>query len=312
MLLLAVSGGIDSMYLLNRAGDLFPGEAFAVAHCNFNLRGGESDGDEDFVTKYCADRGISCHVRAFDTAAYAAERGISIEMAARELRYGWFARLCIENGYRATVVAHNANDNAETLILNLLRGTGSRGARGMSPDSALPGCDGVRLLRPMLGIPRKEIENWMTGHGLAWREDRSNGESIYKRNIIRNEVFPLFAEMNPSFLRTLQRDMEHISQADDIAEDYLENAVKGMCSENAEGLTVRVPELLALRHWKFVLWRVLEPFGFSYETFGKLTALLERFRNEPRGSVTLGGKTFESPTHVLKAGSKKLTVSRSV
>ena len=125
--LLAVSGGIDSMYLANRAPELFSGEEFSIAHCNFRLRGEESEGDEAFVRSWCEDRKIRLHVAHFDTAGVAQERGISIEMAARELRYDWFASLCEQFGYRGVAVAHNANDNAETLILNLLRGTGSRG-----------------------------------------------------------------------------------------------------------------------------------------------------------------------------------------
>ena len=106
------------MYMANRAPELFPGAVFSVAHCNFRLRGGESDGDEAFVRSWCADRGIECFVESFDTRAYAAAHGVSIEMAARELRYAWFASLCREKGFEAVAVAHNADDNAETLILN--------------------------------------------------------------------------------------------------------------------------------------------------------------------------------------------------
>lgn len=310
MLLLAVSGGIDSMYLLNRAGELFPGEAFVVAHCNFCLRGDESDGDEAFVCGWCKAHNVEFISTRFDTKAYARSRRISIEMAARELRYGWFAQLCLERGFRATVVAHNANDNAETLILNLLRGTGSRGVRGMAEISALPGTDGrVELLRPILGISRAEIEAWMTARSFTWREDSTNGDKLYKRNLIRNDVFPLFAQINPSFLRTLQRDMQHMATTDDIAEDYWSEAAPSIVSRTATGISVSVPGLLGLKHWKYVLWRVLEPYNFSFETMEKLTILLEKFKNEPRGTVTLGGKTFESPTNRLRADSRKLVIS---
>ena len=136
-ILLAVSGGIDSMYLANRAPELFPGARFAVAHCNFTLRGAESDGDEAFVRDWCAAHALDCFVQRFDTAAYATEHGVSIEMAARELRYAWFARLCREKGFDAVAVAHNADDNAETMLLNLLRGTGTRGLRGMGEHDGI-------------------------------------------------------------------------------------------------------------------------------------------------------------------------------
>lgn len=310
MILLAVSGGIDSMYMLNRAGELFPDEEFAVAHCNFHLRGSESDGDESFVREWCSEHGIKLYVRHFDTADYAGSKGISIEMAARELRYSWFAELCIAEEFRAVAVAHNANDNAETLLLNLLRGTGSRGVRGMADRSPLPGTDGKALiLRPMLDIERRDIECWMSSRGYGWREDRTNGDNVYKRNLIRNEVFPIFSRINPSFLRTLQRDMEHLAQTDDIAEEYFAECASRIAVPNGTGMEINLSALLDLKHWEYVLWRLLEPYGFSYETFGKLTALLEKFRNEPRGTVTLGGKKFESPTNILKAGSKKLIVS---
>ena len=119
--LLAVSGGIDSMYLAWNAGELFPGSSFAVAHCNFRLRGAESDGDEAFVREWCASQGLPLYVRNFDTAAFAAQQGISVEMAARQLRYSWFSTLCAEEGFDAVAIAHNADDDAETMMLNLLR-----------------------------------------------------------------------------------------------------------------------------------------------------------------------------------------------
>ena len=310
MILLAVSGGIDSMYLLNRAGDFFPDEDFAVAHCNFHLRGDDSDGDASFVEEWCTSRGIRFLARDFDTTKYAGEKSISIEMAARELRYSWFAELCVREGFRGVAVAHNSNDNAETLILNLLRGTGSRGARGMAESSPLPGTDGnAVILRPLLGIERKDIEDWMRSRGCKWREDCTNSENVYKRNLIRNEVFPLFAKINPSFLRTLQRDMEHLSQTDEIAGEYFNGCVSAICSATHNGISINLPALLELKHWQYILWRLLEPYNFSYETLGKLTALLEKFRSEPRGTVTLGGKKFESPTNVLTASSKKLVIS---
>ena len=124
--LLAVSGGADSMYMLHRAPELFPGASFTVAHCNFGLRGEESDGDEAFVRSECESLGIPCLSKRFDPLAYASANGVSVEMAARELRYSWFRELCLNRGFTAIATAHNANDNAETLILNLLRGTGTK------------------------------------------------------------------------------------------------------------------------------------------------------------------------------------------
>ena len=208
MLLVAVSGGIDSMCLAEKVRR--SGEPFAIAHCNFGLRGADSDGDEAFVRSWAAGYGITCHVKRFETSAYAASEGISIEMAARRLRYHWFGELCREHGYSGVAVAHNANDNAETLILNLLRGTGVRGIIGMKASGFIPDPDfaDVPLLRPLLGMTREDIEAFAAENGLSWREDATNALNDYKRNKIRNLVFPVFREINPRFVEVLNRDMD--------------------------------------------------------------------------------------------------------
>lgn len=297
MILLAVSGGIDSMYLANKAPELYPGACFAVAHCNFHLRGEESDADAAFVEEWCRNRSIRMFRADFDTLSYAKEHGLSIEMAARDLRYGWFASLCAEHGFEAIAVAHNANDNAETLLLNMLRGTGSKGLRGMSSDSSLrtPG-GSVRILRPLLGLSRAEIESWMRAQGLGWREDSTNAENDCKRNILRNKVFPLLGGINPSFVRTLNRDMAHFRLVDDVAEDYFASC--GMRLE--DGVDIRA--LKALKHWRYVLFRLVEPYGLSEETFTKLVELLDSGR-------TVSGKVFQSPTHLISIKLKTMSVS---
>ena len=211
MLLVAVSGGIDSMCLMEKVRQ--EGGPFAVAHCNFGLRGAESDADEAFVREQAARHGIPCHVKQFDTEAFASAEGISIEMAARRLRYHWFGELCREHGYTAVAVAHNANDNAETLILNLLRGTGLKGITGMKAAGYIPDPDfgDIPLRRPLLSMTREEIEAFAREQGLSWREDSTNAQTDYKRNKIRNLVFPVFATINPSFVQTLNRDMERFA-----------------------------------------------------------------------------------------------------
>ncbi len=208
MLLVGVSGGIDSMCLAEKVR--LSGEPFAVAHCNFGLRGAESNADERFVRTWASSHGITCHVKFFDTQAFASAEGISIEMAARRLRYHWFGELCRKHGYTGVAVAHNANDNAETLILNLLRGTGLRGITGMKASAFLPDPDfgDIPLYRPLLGMTRADIQAFAAENDLAWREDSSNASNDYKRNKIRNQVFPVFAEINPRFVEVLNRDME--------------------------------------------------------------------------------------------------------
>lgn len=255
------------MYMAERAPELFPGAVFAVAHCNFGLRGSESDGDELFVREWCRDTGTECFVRRFDTAGYSRTQGVSIEMAARELRYAWFRELCEEHGFEAVAVAHNADDNAETLILNLLRGTGIRGIRGMG------GREGV--LRPLLGTSRSDIRKWMSEHGRHWREDSTNSDSTYKRNLIRNEVFPLFSKINPSFIKTLNADMRRFAQADNIAEEYFRAASEKAVLDDG---SISVSVLKDDPHREFVLWRLLEDSGISADEFYALVRTIEEGR----------------------------------
>ena len=250
-ILLAVSGGADSMYMASRAAELMPGARFGIAHCNFNLRGSESDGDEAFVREWAGKNNLRFHSISFNTTEEAAIRGISIEMAARELRYAWFTKLCDEEGYDAVAVAHNANDNAETLVLNLLRGTGSRGVRGMEKERTM---GQTVILRPILGVQRVEIEKWLRDNGVGWRNDRTNAECEYKRNKVRNEVFPVFAEINPNFINTLNADMRRLSQVDDIAEDYFKDAEQAV----AKNGRINIEALKVLKHWKYVLFRLTE------------------------------------------------------
>lgn len=295
--LLAVSGGIDSMYLANKAPELFPEASFAIAHCNFALRGEESDGDESFVRDWCAERGIPFFVKRFDTKAYAESQGISTEMAARDLRYAWFEELCSARGFDAVAVAHNANDNAETLILNLLRGTGSKGLRGMG-ERKLGGR--TMLLRPLLGTTREEIAAWMKANEKKWREDSTNAANLFKRNKIRNEVFPVFAEINPSFLKTISEDIRHFSQVDDIAEDYFQDMAMSVWVAGTDN-SISIPSLKSLKHWDYILYRLLSTYGFGSATVEALCSLL-------RSDGTLSGKTFEAPGWKLVTSSDRLMI----
>ena len=297
--LLAVSGGVDSMCMADKFSRA--GGEYAVAHCNFHLRGAESDSDAEFVQKWAEAHGVPFFHADFDTSAYASEHGISIEMAARELRYAWFARVAVEHGFDAVAVAHNANDNAETLILNLLRGTGLRGLRGIAAEAYLPP-GRVRLLRPMLGMTREEIEAYAAEHGVEYRVDSTNADSGYKRNRIRNDVFPEFAQINPSFIRTLNADMERFAQADGIVEDYFREA-EGKVLKDGK---ISVLELLSLKHWKYVIFRLLEPYGFHTDTIDAVVRLLEDHASGEEG--TFSGKRFLSPTHVLETSAGAMTV----
>ena len=308
--LLAVSGGIDSICLASLFLNSSAGRRFAVAHCNFHLRGEDSDSDEALVAAWCGRNGVRYHKADFDTEQYASSHNISIEMAARELRYDWFASLCKDNGYYGVAVAHNANDNAETLILNLLRGTGLRGITGMQVETVVPvtrdELSGVRLLRPMLSFSRKQIEEYVAAKSLEYHDDRTNAETVYKRNRIRHLVFPVFESLNPSFLTTFAREMNAFSEVQEIADDYFISVRESVCEPAGkdELLRVNAVRLCHLKHYKYVLYRLLEVYGFRDRLLEPVVRLLE-------SGKTFSGKIFEAPGYELITAGECLIVRKA-
>lgn len=308
--LLAVSGGIDSICLASLFLNSSSGRRFAVAHCNFHLRGEDSDSDEALVAAWCGRNGVRFHKADFDTEQYASSHNVSIEMAARELRYDWFASLCRENGYYGVAVAHNANDNAETLILNLLRGTGLRGITGMQAESVVPvtraELSGVRLLRPMLSFSREQIVEYVAANSLEYHDDRTNAETVYKRNRIRHLVFPVFESLNPSFLTTFAREMNTFSDVQKIADDYFISVRESVCEPAGkdEVLRVNAVRLCHLKHYKYVLYRLLEAYGFRDRLLEPVVRLLERGK-------TFSGKVFEAPGYELITAGECLIVRKA-
>ena len=308
--LLAVSGGIDSICLASLFLNSSAGRRFAVAHCNFHLRGEDSDSDEALVAAWCGRNGVRYHKADFDTEQYASSHSVSIEMAARELRYDWFASLCRDNGYYGVAVAHNANDNAETLILNLLRGTGLRGITGMQVETVVPvtrdELSGVRLLRPMLSFSRKQIEEYVAANSLEYHDDRTNAETVYKRNRIRHLVFPVFESLNPSFLTTFAREMNAFSEVQEIADDYFISVRESVCEPAVkdELLRVNAVRLCHLKHYKYVLYRLLEAYGFRDRLLEPVARLLE-------SGKTFSGKIFEAPGYELITAGECLIVRKA-
>lgn len=215
--LICVSGGADSMALLHacrRAG--VPGVA---AHCNFGLRGEESMRDERFVRDTCESLGIPLRVIRFDTEAHCKAHGLSLEMGCRELRYDWFRALMRELRPSRIAVAHNADDDTETMLLNLLRGTGVRGLTGMSPDNE-------EIIRPLLSFSRAEIQEYMQGIGAKWITDSSNLTSDFKRNFLRNEILPALRTRWPGLGKTLARTRSHLAETAALADIALKEALK--------------------------------------------------------------------------------------
>ena len=253
--LLAVSGGVDSMTMAT----LFAAVGrccFAVAHMNFSLRGEESDRDERFVADWCEASGVRFFCKRVDTVSCAAEHGISIEMAARNLRYAWFEELADEHGFDCIAVAHNMNDSVETMYLNLLRGTGIRGICGIRSVNG-------RIIRPMLGFSRKDILEYASAHGISFRTDSTNAENEFSRNKLRNVVFPEFCKINPSFLKTSAKEAERFSEIDSLLSDLLDSKQGTLFSYDSEILKIDIGSLKNERYRGYWLFRLLDPLGFN-------------------------------------------------
>ncbi len=225
--LIALSGGADSVALLLMLKEA--GYKVHAAHCNFHLRGKESDRDEQFCVELCLELGVELHRAHFDTREYAELHKVSIEMAARELRYNWFSRLCKDLGAAGVCVAHHRDDSVETVLLNLVRGTGLRGLTGIKPRSeqvmpcgqSLQEQEKLVVLRPLLCVSRAEIEAFLAERGQKYVTDSTNLEADVQRNKIRLQVLPLLQELNPSVMENIQRTAENLSGAQAVLETVL-------------------------------------------------------------------------------------------
>ncbi len=280
--LLAVSGGIDSMCM---AG-LFLASGlkleFGVATVNFKLRPGDCDLDQNLVREWASEHKVPFHTIEFDTKAYSQEHSVSTQMAARDLRYGWFYKLLDEHHYDYIAIAHNMDDSAETMMLNLLRGTGVSGLAGIRGQNG-------RIVRPLITISREEIAQYVNENAIPYRDDKTNFESHYSRNRVRNVIFPEFKKINPSFLKTLSKDSAHFVQAEGILDDLFESRRGSLYVEKGDVLTIDIAELLKEKYRGYWLFRLLESRGFN-------SAQLEMVE---RALDAQSGKTFYSATHEL-------------
>ena len=224
-IVVGVSGGADSIALLTLLVEL--GYCCIAAHCNFQLRGEESERDEAFVRAFTENLQLPLLQVRFDTMAYASQHQISIEMAARELRYRWFEELRQAEGAQAIAVAHHRDDSIETLLLNLVRGTGIRGLRGIQPRNGY-------IVRPLLECSREEIETWLAKRQMEYVTDSTNLTDLYTRNFIRLRVLPLLEELNPSVRESLARTANHVSDASVIYEAAIQSAKEDVFTRKDE------------------------------------------------------------------------------
>lgn len=287
--LLTVSGGKDSTALTH----LFAAARlnFEIAHCNFHLRGTDSDGDEHFVANLANTLGKKLHIKHFDTFTAQKECDGSIEMVARQLRYDWFNEL--DTQFDFIVTAHTANDNAETLLLNLCRGTGLKGLTGIPPKNG-------KIIRPLLAFSTQDILQYLESQNLAYRTDRTNFSEEYQRNKVRLSVMPELQKVNPQILSTLCQNIAHFSQQFSFYSNEIERIKEEVTFTKDDVFYISLKKVFPFADAKLLLYEFLKPYGF----------LSEQCERIHQNMSQQSGKIFLSPTHILLKDREFLMVKR--
>jgi len=253
-LLIAISGGVDSVVLTHLLHQLkFD---ISLAHCNFQLRSEESDKDEEFVKNLGKKLNLNTYTIRFNTNEYAVNNKLSTQLAARELRYSWFEKLSNEHSFSHLLTAHHADDNLETFLINLSRGTGLEGLTGIPPING-------SIVRPLLVFSREEILNYAKQNNIEWREDESNSETKYLRNKIRHQVTPILKELNASVLKNFNKTIDHLKESQQIIDDKIEEVAHEIIAKEGDLLKINIEKLLKLPNPKPYLYQLLKPYEFK-------------------------------------------------
>ena len=265
-LLVATSGGIDSVVLCKLCS--LAGYEFGIAHCNFQLRGADAERDEDFVKEFAADIGVPFYSVKFDTKKFAAENKVSTQVAARDLRYGWFEKIRIENNYDYILTAHHADDNVETMLMSFFRGTGIKGLIGIKEKKG-------SIIRPLLFAKRKELEGFLQQHQLSFVQDESNLHDDYTRNYFRNTVLPLITKSFPEVQDNLLANIDRFKDVDILYRQSIDQHKKKLLT--LQGNDIYIPVLLLKKApaFKTVLFEILSEYDFSAAQVPEVMALLE-------------------------------------
>ncbi|MBR4198815.1 MAG: tRNA lysidine(34) synthetase TilS [Bacteroidales bacterium] len=278
-ILLAVSGGVDSVVMT----DLFAkaGYSFGIAHCNFHLRGSDSDSDEAFVRSLAEKYRVPVHCIGFDTTAFAKEHKLSIEEAARKLRYDFFDKIAEQHGYRYIATAHHNNDAIETFFINLIRGTGLTGLHGIRPVNG-------KIIRPLLPFSRQEISDYASRNSLPFHEDYTNNETVFLRNKIRHQLLPLLKEMSPQIEPTMMRNMANLADAEQIFHEAIAIKQERIFKVEDDKISVSKDDIRQLNPCNTYLFEMLRQFGFN------ATAV-----NDLLSAIDSTGRQFHSQTHTI-------------
>lgn len=293
--LLAVSGGVDSIVMT----DLFSRSNlnFDILHCNFKLRGKESDEDESFARQLAQKYDVDCIVQTFNTQQYADERGISVQMAARDLRYAWFGKLLQEGIAKEIATAHHKNDVLETMVFNLAKGTGLSGMHGIRHRQG-------QIIRPMLFTDKQEIREYAQQHQLQWREDSSNVEDKYRRNLIRHEIIPVLEDINPSLFKTLENTLERFIGAEALVKASCQQVKEKCLIRKGQDTFLEIERIISLPGLNVILHEILQEYGFQYHQSREIAKML---KEKPKELYV--GKVFDSETHRLNLDRKEMVIS---
>ena len=290
-ILAAVSGGMDSVvmsHLLKSSGF-----SFGIAHCNFQLRGGEALADQQFVKSLASQLDVPFHTIDFDTKKYAVDNKVSIQMAARELRYQWFGQISQQAGYDVISLAHHQNDAIETILLNLTRGTGIAGLHGILPKNG-------DLVRPLLFLKREEIQDIIKTNGLEYVEDSSNASAKYARNKIRLEVIPKLKELNPALEKTFEHNLQHFRDLEQLLEQRLTDLKESLFISRGDEIHIPIEEIKKLSPQNLLLFGLLQEYGFNETTVNDIISALHKH----------SGRVFESTDFKLVLDRENLVLTK--
>ena len=290
--LLAVSGGIDSVVMAHLFRD--SGLHYGIAHCNFQLRGKESDEDLKFVKNLAKANSVRFYSVSFNIMEYVQKNKVSVQMAARDLRYNWFNEICKKENYDYLITAHHADDAIETFLINLLRGTGISGLRGINPVNG-------NIIRPMLVFSRKEIEAYAKEHKIKWREDRSNSSDDYERNNIRHHLIPALDKVKPGARNAILNTMEMLRSTEEIFNEHVKSETSKYLKKDKKKIEIELSLFKESSYPATYLFETIKEFGFNYEQCKMIAQVVKKKEHS--------GKSFFSKTHRLVIDRNSITVN---